>query len=234
MTLRELLGDGPDVVVTSLTFDNRLVGPGSLFFCVPGFTRDGHDFAPDAVARGAAALVVARPLGLGVPEVLVERRAGGDGARRGAVLRRSDGHAAGRRDHRHERQDHDRVPRPRAARGRGAARAACSARSSRSSAARSGRSCGRRRRRSTSSARSGRCSTAATSRARWRSPRTRSELRRSDGIHVAAAVFTNLTQDHLDFHPTMEDYFAGQAAAVRVRADGACGSRTPTTRTAGG
>ena len=60
------------------------------------------------------------------------------------------------------------------------------------------------------------------------------ELRRADGIHVAAAVFTNLTQDHLDFHPTMEDYFAGQAAAVRVRADGRCGSRTPTTRTAGG
>src|SRR5262249_14416210 len=33
------------------------------------------------------------------------------------------------------------------------------------------------------------------------------ELRRADGIHVGAAVFTNLTQDHLDFHPTMEDYF---------------------------
>ena len=49
--------------------DNRVVEPGFLFFCVPGFTRDGHDFAPDAVARGAAALVVARPLGLGVPEV---------------------------------------------------------------------------------------------------------------------------------------------------------------------
>ena len=72
MTLRELLGDGPDVVVTSLTFDNRLVGPGTLFFCVPGFTRDGHDFAPDAVARGAAALVVQRPLGLGVPELRVD------------------------------------------------------------------------------------------------------------------------------------------------------------------
>src|SRR5215217_1792251 len=71
MTLREVLGGGPDVVVTDLTFDNRLVGPGSLFFCVPGFTRDGHDFAPDAVARGAVALVVARPLGLGVPEVVV-------------------------------------------------------------------------------------------------------------------------------------------------------------------
>jgi UDP-N-acetylmuramoyl-L-alanyl-D-glutamate--2,6-diaminopimelate ligase len=33
------------------------------------------------------------------------------------------------------------------------------------------------------------------------------ELRRADGIHVAAAVFTNLTQDHLDFHETMEAYF---------------------------
>src|SRR6188472_74631 len=72
MTLRELLGAGPaDVEVTGLAYDNRAVGPGTLFFCVPGFTRDGHDFAPDAIARGAAALVVARPLGLGVPEVLV-------------------------------------------------------------------------------------------------------------------------------------------------------------------
>ena len=40
------------------------------------------------------------------------------------------------------------------------------------------------------------------------------ELHRADAIHFAAAIFTNLTQDHLDFHPTMEDYFAGQAAAV--------------------
>src|SRR6059058_942237 len=71
MTLRELLGAGPDVDVTRLTFDNRLVEPGALFFCVPGFTRDGHDFASDAVARGAVALVVERPLGLGVPEVRV-------------------------------------------------------------------------------------------------------------------------------------------------------------------
>src|ERR1700749_1769958 len=72
MTLRELLGAGPAVDVTRLTFDNRLLGPGALFFCVPGFTRDGHDFAADAVARGAAALVVERPLGLGVPEVVVD------------------------------------------------------------------------------------------------------------------------------------------------------------------
>src|SRR4051812_19945387 len=73
MTLRDLLGAGPDdVEITGLAYDNRTVEPGTLFFCVPGFTRDGHDFAPDAVARGAAALVVTRPLGLGVPEVRVD------------------------------------------------------------------------------------------------------------------------------------------------------------------
>src|SRR3954454_3448944 len=72
MTLRELLGAGPDVDVTRLTFDNRLVETGALFFAVPGFTRDGHDLAADAVARGAAALVVERPLGLEVPEVVVD------------------------------------------------------------------------------------------------------------------------------------------------------------------
>ncbi len=47
------------------------------------------------------------------------------------------------------------------------------------------------------------------------------ELRRADAIHWAAAVFTNLTQDHLDFHPTMEDYFQAKrrlfAADPRVR-----------------
>src|SRR5438046_697615 len=71
MKLRELLGECPDVALTDLAFENRLVEPGTLVFCVPCFTRDGHDFAPDAVARGAVALVVQRPLGLGGPEVRV-------------------------------------------------------------------------------------------------------------------------------------------------------------------
>src|SRR6185295_18561729 len=71
--LAEVIGsDAPAVDVTALAYDNRLVTPGTLFFCVPGFTRDGHDFAADAVARGAVALVVERPLGLGVPEVVVD------------------------------------------------------------------------------------------------------------------------------------------------------------------
>jgi UDP-N-acetylmuramoyl-L-alanyl-D-glutamate--2,6-diaminopimelate ligase len=71
--LAQVIGsDAPDVDVTALAYDNRLVTPGTLFFCVPGFTRDGHDFADDAIARGAVALVVQRPLRRGVPEILVD------------------------------------------------------------------------------------------------------------------------------------------------------------------
>ena len=68
MTLRELLGNGaPEVEVSRLSYSSESVAQGTLFFCVPGFSRDGHDFAPDAVERGAAALACERPLGLGVP-----------------------------------------------------------------------------------------------------------------------------------------------------------------------
>src|SRR5947199_9796549 len=67
------MGDGaPEVEVSGLAYSSTSVTPGTLFFCVPGFTADGHDFAPQAVERGAAALVSERPLDLGVPEVVVD------------------------------------------------------------------------------------------------------------------------------------------------------------------
>src|SRR5215213_6788077 len=73
MTLRELMGNGqPEVEIAGLAYSSQSVTPGALFFCVPGFKSDGHDFAPDAVQRGAVALVCQRPLDLGVPEVIVE------------------------------------------------------------------------------------------------------------------------------------------------------------------
>jgi UDP-N-acetylmuramoyl-L-alanyl-D-glutamate--2,6-diaminopimelate ligase len=72
MTLRELMGNGPDVEIAALAYRSDHVVPGALFFCVPGFRSDGHDFAPDAVERGAVALVCERPLDLGVPEVIVD------------------------------------------------------------------------------------------------------------------------------------------------------------------
>jgi UDP-N-acetylmuramoyl-L-alanyl-D-glutamate--2,6-diaminopimelate ligase len=57
--------------VRDLAYDARAVSAGSLFFAVPGERADGHDFAPDAVDRGAVALVVERPLDLPVPQVVV-------------------------------------------------------------------------------------------------------------------------------------------------------------------
>jgi UDP-N-acetylmuramoyl-L-alanyl-D-glutamate--2,6-diaminopimelate ligase len=67
---RRIVGDG-GVEVTDLAYDSRRAGPGTLFFCVPGARTDGHDFAPQVVAAGAAALVVERELDVAVPQVLV-------------------------------------------------------------------------------------------------------------------------------------------------------------------
>src|SRR2546428_11267745 len=61
----------PEVEISGLAYSSKSVAPGTLFFCVPGFKTDGHEFARDAVERGAVALVCERPLGLGVPEVIV-------------------------------------------------------------------------------------------------------------------------------------------------------------------
>jgi UDP-N-acetylmuramoyl-L-alanyl-D-glutamate--2,6-diaminopimelate ligase len=74
MLLGDLFADPalPDVDVAALAYDARAVRPGSVFFCVRGFTADGHRYAPDAVANGAVALVVDHPLDLNVCEVLVE------------------------------------------------------------------------------------------------------------------------------------------------------------------
>src|SRR5579859_7892025 len=59
------------VEVRDLAYDARTVAPGALFFCVPGARADGHDFAGDAVAAGAVALVVERELAVAVPQIVV-------------------------------------------------------------------------------------------------------------------------------------------------------------------
>ena len=59
------------VAVQDLAYDTRAVTPGALFFAVPGAQADGHDFAGEAVERGAAALVVERDVGLPVPQLVV-------------------------------------------------------------------------------------------------------------------------------------------------------------------
>jgi UDP-N-acetylmuramoyl-L-alanyl-D-glutamate--2,6-diaminopimelate ligase len=59
------------VEIRDLAYDTREVSPGALFFCIPGARADGHDLAAEAVARGAAALVVERRLDLDVPQLEV-------------------------------------------------------------------------------------------------------------------------------------------------------------------
>jgi UDP-N-acetylmuramoyl-L-alanyl-D-glutamate--2,6-diaminopimelate ligase len=206
MTVRELLGDGPAVEIGGLAYDNRAVEPGTLFFCVPGFTRDGHDFAPDAIERGAAALVVARPLNLGVPEVQVtDVRAamavaaarfygdptgrlpvvgvtGTNGKTTTAFLVRSLLEAAGRQT------------------GLLGTVTSVVAGAERPTVRTTPEAIDLQRTfREMLDGGDRACAMEISSHAL--------ELRRADGIHVAAAIFTNLTQDHLDFHPTMEDYF---------------------------
>jgi UDP-N-acetylmuramoyl-L-alanyl-D-glutamate--2,6-diaminopimelate ligase len=223
MTLRDLLGAGPPVEISGLAFDNRAVEPGTLFFCVPGFTRDGHDFAPDAVARGAAALVVQRPLGLGVPEVLV------DDVR--AAMARAAARFHGDPTHR--------LPVVGVTGTNGKTTTTFLIRSLLEAA---GRPCGllgtvvsvvggqaRATKRTTPEAidlqRTFADMLASGDRACAMEVSSHAlELRRTAGIRFAVSVFTNLTQDHLDFHPTMEDYFlakrrlfaAGDDAGIRV------------------
>jgi UDP-N-acetylmuramoyl-L-alanyl-D-glutamate--2,6-diaminopimelate ligase len=210
MELRHLIAGAPPksggVEITELAYDNRAVEPGTLFFCVPGFTRDGHEFAPEAIARGAAALVVERPLSLDVPEVLVPsvRAAmapaaaafygdptaalqtvgvtGTNGKTTTAFLLHSLLEADGRRT--------GLLGTVKSLIG-GAERPV---------------------ERTTPEAidlqRAFRemldggdvaCSMEVSSHAL--------QLHRADAIHFGAAIFTNLTQDHLDFHETMEEYF---------------------------
>jgi len=198
--------EGGDVEISGLAYDNRRVEPGTLFFCVPGFSADGHDFAPDAIARGAAALVVERPLGLGVPEVEVPS------------VRAAMGPAAAR-FHGDPTAELDVVGIT------GTNGKTTTAFLVRSLLEAAGHQCGllgtvtafvggeeRAVTRTTAEAIDLQCD--------FRAMRDGGDvacamevsshalaLGRADAIHFAVGVFTNLTQDHLDFHATMEDYF---------------------------
>ncbi len=198
--------DVPDVEISGLAYDNREVAPGMVFFCVPGFSRDGHDFAADAVARGAVALVAQRRLGLGVPEVIVDdvRAAmaaaaarfygdptreltvagvtGTNGKTTTAFLIRALLEANGRQTGLLGTVTSviGRVEHP-------VQRTTPEAIDL------------QRTFREMLDGGDVACAMEVSSHAL--------ELRRADAIHFAVAVFTNLTQDHLDFHETMEDYF---------------------------
>ncbi|WCK53088.1 UDP-N-acetylmuramoyl-L-alanyl-D-glutamate--2,6-diaminopimelate ligase [Aneurinibacillus sp. Ricciae_BoGa-3] len=60
-----------NVEITGLQIDSRKIQPGNLFICLPGFTVDGHDFAAKAVAAGAVAVLAQRAIEVDVPVVYV-------------------------------------------------------------------------------------------------------------------------------------------------------------------
>jgi UDP-N-acetylmuramoyl-L-alanyl-D-glutamate--2,6-diaminopimelate ligase len=201
----EVVGRGR-VDVTDLAYDAREAGPGSLYFCIRGSRADGHDFAPEAVANGAAALVVQRPLELPVPQLVVEdaRRAmplaadeffgrpteqlevagvtGTNGKTTTAFLLYAILAAAGRRPGLlgtiESRVGGERRPAIRTT-----PEAIDLQRTFREMLDAGDRS----------------AAVEATSHG--------SELGRLDRVRFSALVFTNLTQDHLDFHGTLERYF---------------------------
>ncbi|HET8894939.1 MAG TPA: UDP-N-acetylmuramoyl-L-alanyl-D-glutamate--2,6-diaminopimelate ligase [Gaiellaceae bacterium] len=204
------------VEVRDLAYDTRGVSPGSLFFCVRGAKADGHDFAPEAVANGAVALVVEHPLAVDVPQVVVDdsRAAmavaadeffgrpteelqvagvtGTSGKTTTCFLLFAILAAAGRRPGLLGTIE-ARVGGER----RGVVRTTPEAidlqRTFREMLDAGDRS----------------CAMEASSHA--------SELRRLDRVRFAVLVFTNLSQDHLDFHGDMESYFQ---AKRRLFADG--------------
>jgi UDP-N-acetylmuramoyl-L-alanyl-D-glutamate--2,6-diaminopimelate ligase len=197
------------VEISDLAYDTRAVGPGALFFCVPGERHDGHVFAREAVERGAVALVVERVLELDVPQLVVPdaRRGmaqaavaffddptrtleiagvtGTNGKTTTTFLLHSILAAAGRRPGLLGTIE-SRIGGERRAAIRTTPEAIDLHRAFREMLDAGDRS----------------CALEATSHG--------SELGRLDGVRFSALAFTNLGQDHLDFHRTFERYFAAK------------------------
>ena len=58
----KLIAGKLDQDIKGISYDSRRVKPGELFVCIPGFKTDGHEFADQALSKGAAALLVAREM----------------------------------------------------------------------------------------------------------------------------------------------------------------------------
>jgi UDP-N-acetylmuramoyl-L-alanyl-D-glutamate--2,6-diaminopimelate ligase len=197
---------GAAVEIRELAYDAREVPRGSLFFCIPGARVDGHELAAEAVAAGAVALVVERRLELDVPQVVVpsvraampraavaffgdptaELRVaavtGTNGKTTTAYLLWSILDAAGERPGLLTNVERRAGGRPQPA-GLNTPESIDLQRLFREMLDAGDRS----------------CVMEATSMA--------SVKGRLDGTRFAVLVFTNLTQDHLDFHGTMDEYF---------------------------
>lgn len=213
-TLSALLTDieatltvGMDPAVSGVAYRSDRVREGDAFFCIPGFKFDGHSFAAGAAEKGASALVVERPVDVDLPQAIVSD------ARRALAL--ASARVYGRPT---ERMDvvgitgtngkttttylMDAVLRA-AGRMTGiigtvetrvAGERMSSARTTPESA--------------DLQALFAEMIERGVSAASIEVSSHAIDLHRVDGVHFAVAAFTNLTQDHLDYHHTLEEYFA--------------------------
>ncbi len=197
------------VELTEITYDSRQASAGSLFCCVVGATHDGHAFAAAAVEAGAAALLVERRLDLDVAQIEV------------SSVRASMGPAAATIfDHPWRRC---RVVGVTGTAGKTSVTHALAA---------IGNACGSvcevigtldgprttpeapdLYRRLDAAARDG------VDLAVVEVSSHALELGRVDGARFAASVFTNLGHEHLDFHGSMERYFAAKAKLFDGRSE---------------
>lgn len=67
----EIVGD-VDINISDIKVDSRKVEQGDLFICLSGFTNDGHDYANQAVEKGAVALICEKALDVKIPQVIVK------------------------------------------------------------------------------------------------------------------------------------------------------------------
>lgn len=70
--VKQIIGN-TQLKITGIAYNSREVRPGNLFVCISGFQTDGHKYAPDAVESGAIAIIAERDMSeLGVTCVVVE------------------------------------------------------------------------------------------------------------------------------------------------------------------
>ena len=209
--------DGIEVIDLSLRLDT--VSPGTFFACVPGSSQDGHELAPQAAARGASALLVERPLAdVGLPQVRARRVREALGPLAHVIAGRPSEHMAvvGVTGTNGKTTTAFLVAAMFEAAGLpsgllGTVEARVGGVRERLALTtpeapdlhRLLRAHARRRRRARA------CSRHRRSRSRWVV---------STALQLAAVGFTNLSQDHLDFHGSMDAYFAAKASLF----DGRC------------
>lgn len=77
MNIKELIdGVAYDFEVSGLQINSRMVKPGDLFVCINGYTVDGHDYAADAMSNGAVGIVAERHVeGVDIPQIIIQNTA---------------------------------------------------------------------------------------------------------------------------------------------------------------